>query len=94
MRLSHTEKAALDYAISGLTDKVYLFGSRTIDSKKGGDIDILIFSTLSAYTLSKSVAVKFFSRCESKIDVIVINPNGISPQQQAFINEISLIQLK
>jgi predicted nucleotidyltransferase len=44
MRLYPDEKQALDKALQDVEDEVYLFGSRVDDSKKGGDIDILIYS--------------------------------------------------
>lgn len=94
MRLSKTEQEALDYALNEISTKVFLFGSRTYDNRKGGDIDILVYSKSPAYTISKNIAVKFFSRCESKIDVFVVNPDHINPQQQAFIKEQNLIPIK
>ena len=47
MRLSSDEKSAVVNAIACFDPeaKIYLFGSRVDDSQKGGDIDILSYST-------------------------------------------------
>jgi len=46
MRLTANEKSVLIEAITAIDPdaRIYLFGSRTDDTKKGGDLDILIFS--------------------------------------------------
>jgi hypothetical protein len=43
MRLDPIEKEALDHALQNIKGEVFLFGSRVNHSKKGGDIDLLIF---------------------------------------------------
>ena len=78
------EKYALDNAIKDVAGEVYLFGSRVFDEKKGGDIDILIFSGENPYRLSQNVSVNFFMECEEKIDVVVMNPDKLTEYQQAF----------
>jgi len=93
MRLSEIEKKALNEALNGVEGEVYLFGSRTDDNKKGGDIDILIFSNNSPFELSQEVTVRFFKLCEEKIDVIVMNPNQLTREQEAFLNTIEKIKL-
>jgi predicted nucleotidyltransferase len=94
MRISKTEQEALDFALNEINSRVFLFGSRTYDNRKGGDIDILVYSKDPAYNVSKNIAVKFFSRCESKIDVFVVNPDHATLQQQAFIKEQNLVPIK
>lgn len=43
MRLSKAEIRALREALAGLpVERVFLFGSRTDDARRGGDIDILL----------------------------------------------------
>ena len=82
MRLTSIEieiikRAALD--IWGKNVSVVLFGSRTDDAKKGGDIDLLIY--LPENLESKGLAFKkseFLSRLdiklgEQKIDLIIKN---------------------
>ena len=88
MRLDSEEKKALYKALEGIDGEVFLFGSRVDDSKKGGDIDILIFSEENAYQLSQNVSVRFFMECESKLDVVVMNPKKLTSEQKAFLNVI------
>jgi predicted nucleotidyltransferase len=90
MRLDHVEKAALEKAIANVDGEVYLFGSRVDDKKKGGDIDILIFSAENPFRLSQEVSVEFFMECEEKIDVIVMNPKKLTKEQQAFLKVIKM----
>jgi uncharacterized protein len=93
MRLSNLEKEALKYAFDGISGNFFLFGSRTSDIRKGGDIDILVYTKLPAYQTSKNISVRFFSKCEEKIDVIVFDPENLNEQQKAFVNEQKLIPL-
>jgi len=94
MRLSKKEIEALKYALDGIIDETYLFGSRTNDKKKGGDIDILIYSKTQPYQLSKKIAVRFFSKCESKIDIIVADPDNMKNELKAFIREQTLVPIR
>lgn len=68
MRIDTEEKKALDIALRDVVGEVYLFGSRVLDSERGGDIDILIFSGEDSFSLSRKVATRFFMECEEKID--------------------------
>lgn len=94
MRLDSVQKAALEKAIEDVDGEVYLFGSRVDETRKGGDIDILIFSEGDPFKLSRDVSVKFFMECEEKIDVTVMNPNKLSGEQQAFLKVIKMEKLK
>jgi len=94
MRLDNKQKEALYRAIEGIEDEIYLFGSRVDAAKKGGDIDILIFSEENPYRLSQRVATQFFMECEEKIDVIVMDPDNLTPEQTAFLNTITKEKLK
>jgi len=88
MRLDGQERAALRKALEGIGGDVYLFGSRVDDEKRGGDIDVLIFSDEDPFQLSQRVSTAFFMECEEKIDVVVINPEKLSKEQEAFLNVI------
>lgn len=51
---------------------VYLFGSRVDDNKKGGDIDLLIFSTKIARKEKRRIKTKLYDMLgEQKIDIVV-----------------------
>ncbi|MDX8409991.1 MAG: nucleotidyltransferase domain-containing protein [Mariprofundales bacterium] len=93
MRLDAQQKSALFKAIRGLSP-VYLFGSRTDDAARGGDIDLLLYSHEPAFALSRRVARDFFLECEEKIDVVVVNPDAITPEQQALINSACLERIQ
>lgn len=74
MRLSHAERETLKIAVQTLDEnaQVFLFGSRVDDSKKGGDIDVLIFSTHLTKPLLRKVKREFCDRFgEQKIDLIL-----------------------
>lgn len=94
MRIDTEEKKALFQAIKDVNGEVYLFGSRADDTQRGGDIDILIFSKENPYKLSENVAVQFFLACEEKIDVIVMDPENLTMEQQAFLNLIKKVKIK
>lgn len=94
MRLDKEQKAALAKAIENVKGEVYLFGSRVDDGKNGGDIDILVFSKENASRLAREISVKFFMECEEKIDVIVMNPDQLTREQEAFLKVIKMEKLK
>ena len=94
VRLDTEEIDALAYALEGLApERVALFGSRVEPDRRGGDVDLLILSDAPAYELSKRVATRFFSRCEEKIDVVVMPAHGATPEQQAFLDSITGVDL-
>lgn len=94
MRFDARQKAALDKALANVEDEVYLFGSRVDGKRKGGDIDILIFSKQDPYTLSKEISVKYFMECEEKVDVVVMDKENLTAEQKAFLNQIQMERLK
>ncbi len=51
MRLAYEEQLAISDAIrqADADAMIYLFGSRTDDTAKGGDIDLLVLSKVIAY---------------------------------------------
>jgi predicted nucleotidyltransferase len=94
MRLDPQQKAALEKALENVEDEVYLFGSRIDEDKKGGDIDILIFSKQDPFKLSQEVSIRYFRECEEKIDVVVMDKDNLSEEQKAFLNQIKMERLK
>jgi len=86
MRITEYEKNTIVDAIKNIDPnaKVWLFGSRTDDRKKGGDIDIGILSSnvgvMEEIEIRQEVCDKIG---EQKID-IVVSKNG----QQAFFKFI------
>lgn len=74
MRVTQYEKQVLLQAIKQVDTeaKVYLFGSRVDDAKKGGDIDILIHSqALNKQALRKIKWQIMEQLGEQKIDVVI-----------------------
>ena len=94
MRLDAEQTSALEYALNLVTDEVYLFGSRLDPAKKGGDIDLLVFSEQDSFQLSQQITLRFFEKCEEKIDVVVMDPSRLTEEQQAFLNLIEKQRLK
>ena len=94
MRLDAEQTSALEYALDLITDEVYLFGSRLDSAKKGGDIDLLVFSKQDSFQLSQQITLRFFEKCEEKIDVVVMDPSRLTEEQQAFLNLIEKQRLK
>jgi len=89
MRLLDIEKKALTHALEGVDGVAYLYGSRVNTSKKGGDIDILVFSRgPSPFRLSRDISVRFRMECDEKIDVLVVHPDHISDEQKPFLKLI------
>lgn len=76
MRLSKTERNTIKNAILSLDKKakIFLFGSRTDDKKKGGDIDILVLSKKLKEKDKWKIEDEIFNHIEEqKIDIIVTN---------------------
>jgi predicted nucleotidyltransferase len=93
VRLDSEEAAALSEAVSDISGEIWLFGSRTDLSRRGGDIDILVLTDQPAFETSRAIATRFFSRCEEKIDVVVLDPAHLSPEQGDFLARISKVRI-
>ena len=94
IRLDSVEKEAILEALKDVKDEVYVFGSRLDKNKKGGDIDLLVFSNENSLKLSQKIKRRFFLKCEEKIDVIVFNKKNLTDDQKAFINTLTMEKIK
>jgi predicted nucleotidyltransferase len=82
MRLSKDEVRILKNTLYTLNSdaKLYLFGSRLYDDKKGGDIDLLIVSKKFTKKLLRKLRVEFFKYFgEQKLDIIVDDGSFSNP---------------
>ena len=82
MRLSKDEVRILKNTLYTLNSdaKLYLFGSRLYDNKKGGDIDLLIVSKTFTKKLLRKLRVEFFKYFgEQKLDIIVDDGSFSNP---------------
>lgn len=94
LRLDAEEMLALRAALQSTgTTEAYLFGSRTDPHRRGGGIDILVFSEKPPFELSRRIATQFFMRCEEKIDVVVMNPECLTTEQQAFLSTLQPVRI-
>ena len=78
MRLSADEVETLKRSLLDISDdaKMYLFGSRIDDSKKGGDIDILILSDKLTKRDIRKIRIDFFGKFgEQKLDIVLDKTN-------------------
>ena len=76
MRLFHEEKRAIKEAVHAVDPaaQIYLFGSRTDDTKRGGDIDLLIFSRKITFEDKLRIKSRIFQEIEEqKIDMVLVS---------------------
>jgi uncharacterized protein len=82
MRLSEYERTSIREAVTKFIPdaKILLYGSRTDDAKRGGDIDILILTPLEVdmRTRLKMEAQMWEKIGEQKIDVLIEKPEALS----------------
>ncbi len=74
MRLSLNERNSIKEALSYIDKdaKVYLFGSRVYDHKKGGDIDLLVLSKKMELSEEIKFKTKLWDKLgEQKIDIVI-----------------------
>lgn len=74
MRLTEKEKSAILESVRKLDPDadIYLFGSRTDDQKKGGDIDILVFSNKLTFKDKIRIKAELFEKIEEqKLDLLI-----------------------
>lgn len=81
MRLNPTELNAV-HAILGELDpagRVYLYGSRALDSRRGGDIDIYLQASRPIDLKTRlRTQYRLQQACNTKVDLLVKNPQQLS----------------
>ena len=89
MRLTDREISALRSALRDEpVERVFLFGSRTDDSRRGGDIDILVYSSAPPFPLAHRVASRYARAADARLDVLVVDPANPTEEQRAFLATI------
>ncbi|WP_084605145.1 nucleotidyltransferase domain-containing protein [Desulfonatronum thioautotrophicum] len=96
MRLTEQQQTAIKHTAKeffGDGARVYLFGSRTDDTRRGGDIDLCIFPKDRQNLLQKKV--KFLASLdriigEQKIDVILYRDGKTGIEQTAMETGVPL----
>lgn len=74
MRLSESEKIAIKSVVSAFDPqaRVYIFGSRVDDTRRGGDIDLLILSDVLLTADRGTIRWKLWEKLgEQKIDILI-----------------------
>lgn len=74
MRLKNEEVSIIKSAVHALDPqaRIFLYGSRVHDHKRGGDIDLLIFSDTLLYTDKAKIKFRIFNHMEEqRIDITI-----------------------
>lgn len=90
MRLSENEIEVLKSKLKELssTAKIYLFGSRVEDNKKGGDIDILILDDNLGKKEIREIRIEFFKKFgEQKLDIVLDKLSPVQPFTKIILNK-------
>ena len=95
MRISKEKINLIKSAITSILPnaKIYLFGSRVDDSKKGGDIDLLIIADRKLNFIEKGqIERQFFkSYGEQKLDLVSFKETDKDPfKEVVLMNAIKL----
>jgi hypothetical protein len=94
VRLDAQEAEALAAALDGIpADALDIFGSRVEPGSRGGDIDILLFTAAGPLETARHVSIRFFSCCEEKLDVVVIDERRMTPAQKAFVDSVRRVRI-
>ena len=87
MRLHQTEILAIKEAILSLDEdaEIYIFGSRTDQTLKGGDIDILVLSQSLSFGDKLKIKQMIFEKMEEqRIDLIIARNTDAPFVRMAF----------
>lgn len=94
MRLEPSQINILKNKLHSLSSsaKLYLFGSRTDDSKKGGDIDLLIVSDTITKKDLRSIRIEFFKYFgEQKLDIVLDDGSFANPFTKYILQKAILL---
>lgn len=90
MRISREELLSLRASLQGEPyDRAFVFGSRVDDRRRGGDIDLLLYSSASPFNLAHRIASRYARLMDARLDVVVIDPDHATDEQRAFLATIS-----
>ena len=94
MRLEKDQIEVLKNKLSELSfnAKLYLFGSRIDDTKKGGDIDLLVVSDELSKKDLRYLRIEFFKHFgEQKLDIILDNGKFQNPFIKHILSKAILL---
>lgn len=94
MRLSQEQIEVLKNRLKtlSLNAKLYLFGSRVDDTKKGGDIDLLVVSDEITKKDLRLLRVEFFKYFgEQKLDIVLDNGEFKNPFTKHILQKAVLL---
>jgi len=93
MRLSYTEIAAIKDTVMRFDyqAEVYLYGSRVDDNKKGGDIDILVFSEKISFLDKLKIKTELYTQLEEQRIDLLITENNSQPFVKMVLKEAILL---
>lgn len=94
MRISKEEIKVLKDKLKNISSsaKLYLFGSRIDDTKKGGDIDLLVVSKEVTKKDLRKLRIDFFENFgEQKLDIILDDGEFNSPFTKHIIKKAILL---
>jgi uncharacterized protein len=94
VRITEIEKTAIIEAITRIDPeaRIYLFGSRIDNDKKGGDLDILVYSQKITFGDKLKIKAAIFEKIdEQKIDFVIAKD-----EKDPFVKMVSeqKVQLK
>ncbi|MBL8024598.1 MAG: nucleotidyltransferase domain-containing protein [Elusimicrobia bacterium] len=89
MRISPPERRALNYALENIPFDAFLFGSRCDDTRRGGDVDVLVLgkdlTDAQRLDMELKIIARFQSLCDEKIDVAVFDITRLTPAEKSFL---------
>lgn len=94
MRLNSLELATIRTTLAGLDPcgHIYLYGSRTDDARRGGDIDIFLDAS-KAIDLKTALTVQYrlSLQCDTKVDLLIKSPDQIEMPIHKIAREGTLL---